>query len=59
MANLMYMLVSYCTLLSFDKLASLGVKRISMGNALHKALDNKMEHMLDDILSAKSFDSLF
>ncbi len=44
---------------SFDKLTALGVKRISMGNSLHKALDRTMEHMVDNILRQQSFNSLF
>jgi 2-methylisocitrate lyase-like PEP mutase family enzyme len=44
---------------SFDELQQLGVKRISMGNSLHKLMQETHAHHLDLITMSKSFRSLF
>jgi 2-methylisocitrate lyase-like PEP mutase family enzyme len=43
----------------FKELAALGVKRISMGGALHKALVASMEKMLGTVREDQSFSSLY
>jgi 2-methylisocitrate lyase-like PEP mutase family enzyme len=44
---------------SFDELAHLGVKRVSMGNMLSKNLYRKLEASIRQINQDRSFDSLF
>lgn len=44
---------------SFDELRQLGVKRISMGNSLHKLMQETHAHHLDLITMNQSFKSLF
>lgn len=44
---------------SFDTLARLGVKRISMGNFLFNRMYDQFEEITKDVLSQKSFNSIF
>ncbi len=44
---------------SFDALAKLGVKRISMGTAVHKFLYSKLSKTIQDIQKSGSFKDLF
>lgn len=44
---------------SFAELSELGVKRISMGNAVHKFLTSALENKLQSINNDQSFKSLF
>ncbi len=44
---------------SFDKLQALGVRRISMGNALHLQVTRSMKSFCQAILEDRSFHSLF
>jgi 2-methylisocitrate lyase-like PEP mutase family enzyme len=43
----------------FDKLTDLGVKRISMGTAIYRSLQQKLNATIQQINQEKSFDSLF
>lgn len=47
------------TLPSFDELTALGVKRISMGNALHDFLNTAMEKTIQRIQENQNFTELF
>lgn len=43
----------------FDQLAALGVKRISMGNFVHAALNRKLQHLLFSLRQQGAFDEIF
>ncbi|WPU22697.1 isocitrate lyase/phosphoenolpyruvate mutase family protein [Cedecea neteri] len=43
----------------FTQLAALGVKRLSMGNFVHAALNRKLQHLLFNLLRQGSFDEVF
>lgn len=47
------------TLPSFDELAALGVKRISMGNALHDFLNTAMDKTIKRVQEKQNFTELF
>jgi 2-methylisocitrate lyase-like PEP mutase family enzyme len=44
---------------TFDTLARLGVKRISMGNFLHAALQKQLQRLLQDVRAQQSFQPVF
>lgn len=44
---------------AFDELAAAGVKRISMGGSVYRAVNNALHQQLADITSAGSFTSVF
>jgi 2-methylisocitrate lyase-like PEP mutase family enzyme len=44
---------------AFPRLAALGIRRISMGRAVHKALMVSLEKMVHNILAGQSFGSLY
>ena len=46
-------------LAGFDELSKLGVKRISMGTSVHRAVIRSMENMIQTILEQQSFQSLY
>lgn len=43
----------------FDRLAALGVKRISMGNFLHDKMNAHLKNLMQEILNSRSFKPLF
>ena len=44
---------------SFERLAALGVRRISMGNFVHAAMERHLRRLLGDISAQQSFRSVF